>query len=128
MGGMGTINFLCRYPELFSVGAIHCASLRFMPGDHRGSYIEELMSDEELRTAFPDDFLNALLRDDLKLRITVGADDKERILHENRSLHQFLIEHDQPHLYEETPGGHEYIPHGLNGVAWAAQQLGEKLC
>ncbi len=123
MGGFGTINLLCRYPELFSVGAIHCASLRFMPGDHHGSFIEELMSDDELRAAFSDDFLSALVRDDLQLRITVGANDKERIVRENRTLHQFLLENQQPHVYEETPGGHEYIPHGLNGVVWAATQL-----
>jgi surfactin synthase thioesterase subunit len=123
MGGMGAINLLCRYPQLFSVGAIHCASLRFMPGDQYGSYIEDLMSDEELCAAFPDDFLNALVRDDLKLRVTVGADDKERIVRENRTLHQFLLENQHAHMYEETPGGHEYILHGLNGVVWAAQQL-----
>ncbi|MBC8206450.1 MAG: hypothetical protein ISR85_05715 [Kiritimatiellales bacterium] len=123
MGGMGAINLLCRYPELFSVGAIHCASLRFMPGDHHGSYIEDLMSDDELRAAFPDDFLNALLRDDLKLRITVGENDKERIVRENRALHQFLLANHSPHVYEETPGGHEYIPHGLEGVVWAARKL-----
>ncbi len=127
MGGFGTINILCRHPELFSVGAIHCASLRFMPpDDHRGSFIEDLMSDDELRAAFPADFLHALLRDDLKLRITVGRDDNERIVRENRTLHEFLLENDQPHLYDETPGGHEYIPHGLNGVVWAAKQLKEQ--
>ena len=124
MGGFGAVNFLCRYPGLFSVGAIHCASLRFMPGDHHGSYIEDLMTDEQLRAAFPDDFLNALLRDDLSLRITVGENDNERIVRENRALHQFLLANHSPHVYEETPGGHEYIPHGLNGVVWAAQQLG----
>jgi len=123
MGGFGTIHFLCRHPELFSVGAVHCASLRFMPGDHRGSFIEDLMSDDELRAAFPDDYLDVLVRDDLKLRITVGASDKERIVRENRTLHQFLMEKGKPHIYEETPGGHEYIPYGLNGVVWAAQQL-----
>ena len=123
MGGMGAVNFLCRYPKLFSVGAIHCASLRFMAGDHHGSYIEELMSDDELRAAFPDDFLNALLRDDLSLRITVGKNDKERIVRENRALHQFLLANEMPHVYEETPGGHEYIPHGLEGVVWAAREL-----
>lgn len=126
MGGMGVINFLCCHPELFSIGAIHCASLRFMPDDHCGSYIEDLMSEDELRAAFPDNFLDALLRDDLKLRITVGANDKERIVRENRTLHQFLLEHHQPHVYEETSGGHEYIPHGLNGVVWAAKQLKEQ--
>jgi len=124
MGGFGTIRFLCRYPEFFSVGAIHCASLRFMsPDEHRGSYIEELMSDDELRAAFPDDFLNALIRPGLKLRITVGANDKDRIVRENRDLHAFLLENNQSHIYDETPGGHEYVPHGLNGVAWAAKQL-----
>lgn len=128
MGGMGAISFLCRHPELFSVGTIHCASLRFMPGDHHGSYIEDLMSDEDLRAAFPNDFLNALLRDDLQLRITVGQDDSERIVRENRALHQFLADHNQPHIYEETPGGHEYIPHGLEGVVWAAKQLSETAC
>ena len=128
MGGMGAVNFLCRYPELFSVGAIHCASLRFMPGDHRGSYIEDLMSDEELRAAFPGDFLQGLIRHDLRLRITVGANDKERIVRENRELHSFLVQCNQLHVYEETPGGHEYIPHGLEGVIWAAKQLGEKRC
>lgn len=128
MGGMGAVNFLCRYPELFSVGAVHCASLRFMPGDHVGSYIEDLMSDEELRAAFPEDFLQGLVRHDLRLRITVGANDKERIVRENRELHSFLVQCNQLHYYEETPGGHEYIPHGLNGVAWAAKQLGEKQC
>jgi len=127
MGGFGTIHFLCRHSQLFSVGAIHCASLRFMPGDHRGSFIEDLMSDDELRAAFPDDYLDALVRDDLKLRITVGANDKERIVRENRTLHQFLLKKRQPHIYEETPGGHEYIPHGLNGVVWAATQLGASL-
>jgi esterase/lipase superfamily enzyme len=124
MGGMGAINFLCRYPELFSVGAIHCASLRFMPGDHRGSFIEDLMSDEELRRAFPGDFLQGLIRNDLRLRVTVGKNDKERILRENRDLHRFLVQSNQLHYYEETPGGHEYIPHGLEGVVWAARQLG----
>ncbi len=125
MGGMGALNFLCRFPDLFSVGAIHCSSLRFMPGDHRGSFIEDLMSDDELRAAFPDDFLNGLLRDDLKLRISVGENDKERILRENRALHQFLLKNNQPHIYKETPGGHEYIPHGLEAVVWAAKQLGK---
>jgi putative tributyrin esterase len=125
MGGMGVVNLLCRYPNLFSVGAIHCASLRFMPpDDHRGSFIEDLMSDEELRAAFPDNFLNALLRDDLKLRITVGKEDKPRIVRENRALHEFLAENNSPHFYEETPGGHEYAPHGWVGMVWAAQQLG----
>lgn len=124
MGGFGSISLLCRYPELFSVGAIHCASLRFMPPeDHRGSFIEDLMSDEELRTTFPADFMNALIRPDLKLRITVGRDDSERIVRENRDLHAHLLEHKQPHIYEETPGGHEYAPHGWEGVAWAAKQL-----
>jgi hypothetical protein len=129
MGGFGTMSFLCRYPHLFSVGAIHCASLRFMPpDDHRGSYIEEMMSDEELRAAFPDDFLNALVRDDLSFRMTVGAEDKERIVRENRAVNEFLLEKKQAHFYEETPGGHEYIPHGLNGVIWAAKQLRENVC
>jgi predicted esterase len=128
MGGMGAINFLCRYPDRFSVGAIHCASLRFMAGDHRGSFIEDLMSDDELRAAFPADFLQELLRNDLRLRITVGREDKKRILQENRDLHHFLVQCNQLHYYEETPGGHEYIPHGLNGVLWAAQQLREKRC
>jgi esterase/lipase superfamily enzyme len=126
MGGMGAINFLARYPELFSVGAIHCASLRFMTGDHYGSYIEDLMSDDELLSAFPGDFLQGLIRNDLQLRITVGANDKQRILRENRELHGFLVRCNQLHHYEETPGGHEYIPHGLEGVVWAAQQLGEQ--
>lgn len=126
MGGMGAINFLCRFPELFSVGAIHCASLRFMPGDHRGSFIEDLMSDADLRAAFPGDFLQSLVRSDLRLRITVGKNDKERILRENRELHRFLVQSNQLHMYEETPGGHEYIPHGLEGVIWAAQQLKEQ--
>ena len=126
MGGMGAVTFLCRFPELFSVGAIHCASLRFMPGDHRGSFIEELMSDDDLRAAFPGDFLQGLIRNDLQLRITVGANDKERILRENRELHSFLVQCNQLHEYEETPGGHEYVPHGLNGVTWAAKQLGEQ--
>lgn len=126
MGGMGAINFLCRYPELFSVGATHCASLRFMPGDHVGSFIEDLMSDDDLRAAFPGDFLQELIRNDLKLRITVGENDKERILRENRELHRFLLQCNQLHYYEETPGGHEYIPHGLNAVIWAAQQLGDQ--
>lgn len=128
MGGMGAINFLCRFPELFSVGAIHCASLRFMPGDHYGSFIEDLMSEEELRAAFPGDFLQGLVRHDLQLRITVGASDKERIVRENRELHHFLVQSHQLHYYDETPGGHEYIPHGLKGVIWAARQLGEKQC
>ncbi len=128
MGGMGAIHFLCRYPELFGVGAIHCASMRFMPGDHRGSYLEDLMSEDELRAAFPDNFLNTLIRDDLALRITVGADDKERILRENRTLHEFLVKSKMAHHYEETPGGHEYIPHGLNGVIWAANQLKGTAC
>jgi len=128
MGGMGAINFLCRYLDLFSVGAIHCASLRFMGDDFRGSYMEDLMSDAERHAAFPETFLMALIRDDLALRITVGADDKERIGRENRTLHEFLVEHKVAHYYEETPGGHEYIPHGLNGVVWAAEQLKEKKC
>ena len=123
MGGMGAINFLCRFPELFSVGAIHCASLRFMPGDHRGSYIEDLMNDDELREAFPGDFLQGLVRNDLRLRITVGKKDKQRILRENRDLHRFLVQCNQLHDYEETPGGHEYVPHGLEGVRWAAREL-----
>lgn len=124
MGGFGSISLLCRYPQLFSVSAIHCASLRFMPPDHhRGSYIETLMSDDELRAAFPDDFMNALLRPDLKLRITVGQDDDPRIVRENRDLHAFLSENNQPHFYEETPGGHEYAPYGWEGVDWAAKQL-----
>lgn len=123
MGGFGGVNLLCRFPQLFSVGAIHCASLRFMPGDHCGSYIEDLMTDDELRAVFPPDFLQRLIRSDLRLRITVGKNDKERIIRENRTLHQFLVENNQPHLYEETTGGHEYIPHGLKGVAWAAKQL-----
>lgn len=127
MGGFGTIRLLCRYPELFSVGAIHCASLRFMPpDDHRGSFVEDLMSDDELRAAFPDDFLHALIRPDFKLRITVGREDNERIVRENRDLHAHLLGHNQPHIYEETPGGHEYVPHGLNGVVWTAQQLKEQ--
>ncbi len=125
MGGMGAVNFLCRFPELFRVGAIHCASLRFMPGDHRGSFIEDLMSDEELRRAFPGDFLQGLIRHDLRLRVTVGKNDSERILRENRDLHRFLVQSNQLHYYEETPGGHEYIPHGLEGVVWAAKQLSE---
>ena len=125
MGGFGIINFLCRHPELFSVAALHCASLRFMPpDDHRGSYIETLMSDEELSAAFPADFLNALLRPDLALRITVGENDAPRLIRENRTLHQFLTEQHQPHFYEETPGGHEYTPYGWEGVAWAAEQFG----
>jgi putative tributyrin esterase len=128
MGGMGAVNFLCRYPELFNVGAIHCASLRFMPGDHHGSYIEDIMTDAELHSAFPGDFLQGLIRSDLRLLITVGKNDKPRILRENRELHWFLVQSNQLHVYEETPGGHEYIPHGLNGVVWAAQQLGEKRC
>ena len=124
MGGFGTISLLCRNPELFSVGAIHCASLRFMPPeDHRGSYIEDLMSDDELREAFPADFMNALIRPDLKLRITVGQEDNPRIVRENRDLHAFLLENKQTHVYEETPGGHEYAPYGWEGVAWAAKQL-----
>lgn len=127
MGGFGAISLLCRHPELFSVSAIHCASLRFMPpDDHRGSFIEDLMSDDELRAAFPDDFLNALLRPDLKLRITVGENDDPRIVRENRDLHAFLSENNQPHFYEETPGGHEYAPYGWEGVAWAAKQLKEQ--
>ncbi len=128
MGGFGTISLLCRYPELFSVGAIHCASLRFMPpDDHLGSYIETLMSDDELRRAFPNDFLNALLRLDLKLRITVGQDDDPRIVRENRTLNAFLTENKQPHFYEETSGGHEYAPYGWAGVDWAAKQLKEQI-
>jgi len=124
MGGFGTISLLCRYPELFSVGAIHCASLRFMPpDDHRGSFIEDLMSDDELRAEFPIDFMNALIRPDLKLRITVGENDAPRIVRENRDLHALLLENKQTHVYEETPGGHEYAPHGWEGVAWAAKQL-----
>jgi len=124
MGGFGTISLLCRYPELFSVGSIHCASLRFMPpDDHRGSYIEDLMSDDELRATFPDDFLNALIRPDLKLRITVGQNDDPRIVRENRDLHALLSKNNQAHFYEETPGGHEYAPYGWEGVAWAAKQL-----
>jgi len=129
MGGFGAVSFLCRYPDLFSVGAIHCASLRFMPPeDHRGSYIEDLMSDDQLRAMFPDGFLGALVRDDLKLRITVGAEDKERIVRENRTLHLFLEQKEKTHVYEETPGGHEYVPYGFEGVAWAAQQLKEAVC
>jgi len=124
MGGFGTISLLCRYPELFSVGAIHCASLRFMPpDDHRGSFIEDLMSDDELRATFPDNFMNALIRPDLKLRITVGQNDDPRIVQENRDLHALLSENNQTHFYEETPGGHEYAPHGWEGVAWAAKQF-----
>lgn len=129
MGGMGAINFLARFPELFSVGAAHCASLRFMPpADHRGSSIEQLMSDAELRAAFPTHFLRALARAGLRLRLSVGAVDKPRILRENRALHHFLEACDQPHIYIETPGGHEYLPHGLEGLVWAARQLGEKTC
>ena len=124
MGGMGAINFLCRFPELFSVGAVHCASLRFFSGDHVGSFIEDLMSDDDLHSAFPGDFLQGLIRSDLRLRITVGANDKERILRENRELHHFLVRCHQLHYYEETPCGHEYIPHGLDGVIWAARHLG----
>ncbi len=124
MGGFGAISLLCRYPELFSVGAIHCGSLRFMPpDDHRGSFIEDLMSDDELRAAFPADFMNALIRPDLKLRITVGKDDVSRIVRENRDLHALLLENNQSHFYEETPSGHEYAPHGWEGVAWAAKQF-----
>ena len=124
MGGFGTISLLCHYPELFSIGAIHCASLRFMPpDDHRESYIETLMSDEALRAAFPDDLLDALLRPDLKLRITVGQDDDPRIVRENRTLDAFLTKNNQAHFYEETPGGHEYTPYGWEGVAWVAKQL-----
>jgi len=127
MGGFGSISFLCRYPELFTVGATHCAALRFMPPEnHRGSFIETLMSDEELRAVFPEDFLKALLRPDLKLCITVGEDDSERILGENRTLHAFLTENNQPHIYEETPGGHDYAPHGFDGLNWAAEQLKEQ--
>ncbi len=124
MGGFGAISLLCRYPELFSVGSIHCASLRFMPPeDHRGSFIEDLMSDDALRAAFPNDFMNALIRPDLKLRITVGKDDDPRIVRENRDLHALLSKNRQAHFYEETPGGHEYAPYGWEGVAWAAKQL-----
>lgn len=126
MGGFGVINLLCRYPEMFSVGATHCASLRFSPlGDPHGSYIEDLMTDEQQRAAFPEDFLQGLVRNDLKLRITVGVNDKERIVRGNRDLHRFLLQCNQLHVYEETPGGHEYIPHGLAGVRWAAEQLGK---
>ena len=126
MGGMGVINFLCRYPELFGVGSTHCASLRFMPpDDHRGSYIETLMSDEELRAAFPENFLNGLLRPELQLRITVGRDDKPRIVKENRTIHEFLLENGKTHLYDQLAGGHEYVPHGWAGLVWAAEQLKE---
>jgi len=124
MGGFGTISLLCRDPELFTVGSIHCGSLRFMPpDDHRGSFIEELMSDDELRAAFPPDFMKALIRPDLKLRITVGENDVARIVRENRDLHALLLENNQAHYYEETPGGHEYAPYGWDGVDWAAKQL-----
>lgn len=124
MGGMGVVNFLCRHPDLFSVGAIHCASLRLISGDREGCCIEDLMSADELRAAFPEDFLNGLLRPDLHLRVTVGREDKERIVRGNRALHRFLSENHQPHIYSETPGGHEYAPHGWAGMVWAAQQLG----
>ena len=124
MGGMGVISFLCRYPEMFSVGSTRCASLRFIPPDDpRGSYIEDLMSDAELRAAFPNRFLRGLLRDDLRLRITVGQKDKPRIVSGNRALHAFLLKNGQPHLYDETPDGHEYVPHGWAGMVWAAKQL-----
>ena len=127
MGGFGSISLLCRYPELFSVGAIHCGSLRFMPpDDHRGSFIEELMSDDELRAAFPPDFMKALIRPDLKLRITVGQNDDPRIVRENQDLHALLSENNQVHVYKETPGGHEYAPYGWEGVAWAAKRLKEQ--
>ncbi len=124
MGGFGTISLLCRYPELFTVGAIHCGSLRYMPPeDHRGSFIEDLMSDEELRAAFPDNFMTALIRPNLKLRITVGQDDNKRIVRENRALHELLLKNNQAHFYQETPGGHEYAPYGWEGVAWVANEL-----
>ena len=105
MGGYGALMLGSRFPEQFKAISGHSSitKLNQMP-----LFVEEPL---EAYTAYADlpDVIDVITKNQAKLpalRFDCGVDDK--LIAQNRELHQQLNSIGVEHTYQEFPGGHEW--------------------
>lgn len=61
------------------------------------------------------------------LSIDIGIHDTmPDFVRSNRLMHEKLLERDIPHIYRETPDGHDWVPYLCEQITWATQVMRAK--
>lgn len=121
MGGFGALHTALAYPSVFGMaGAMSSALIvheiaHLKPGESNGvanyQYYHECFGDLETveqSAANPEvliDSLKASGNPIPSLYLCCGTEDF--LLENNREFHRFLIDREVPHIYQESPGGHD---------------------
>lgn len=121
MGGFGALHTALRYPGQFGkAGAMSSALIvhevaEMRPGSHNGranyEYYRECFGEPEKVIGSENDpeFLALQLKERggklPEIYMCCGTEDF--LLENNRQMHAFLTEHDIPHEYHESAGGHD---------------------
>jgi enterochelin esterase-like enzyme len=105
MGAMGALYFGSKYPDLFYAVASRSGSIDF---DQEKINLGEFYSKNQ--TALP------------MFRLDYGIND-EWFAKANPIVHQKMIEAKIPHVYQETPDGHDFIPYIASNIEWAARTI-----
>jgi len=126
MGGYGAVSLICRYPDTFSVaisraGVLDLATyITDLDWDEIGDNVNLLLGDYythganyHLNSCF--NLVNHVSsRKDVAFVIEVGKDDF--LYKTNYAFHQRLKEMNIPHIYNETPGGHQWNANALRSL------------
>lgn len=139
MGALGAAYYGLKYEGLF--GAVSCRGGKYGLADRGAAQkadFPQLLEDwgyhwprvfgEAIDYATYAQQAPILMVDNLKgirpaLRIDNGANDYPDLRKSTRQFHQKLLTLDIPHLYRETPDGHTWAPHILQGIVWATHTL-----
>ena len=124
MGGFGALRIGAKYGYKFK-GISGMSSITSLPQmklfvqESLKSYVQQDLIDEDLLATFKH------YRDQLPpIRFDCGTSDI--MLKYNRELHQKMEKEGIPHLYEEYPGGHEWLywsEHIITSLKFFAKQL-----
>lgn len=122
MGGFGALHTAFAYPETFgktvalsSALIIHSTS-KMKKGEDNGmanyDYYRECFGElgnlENSRNN-PEILIEEILKNKKRMpKIFMACGEQDFLLEENRSFHKFLSEKNVPHIYLESPGGHDF--------------------
>lgn len=135
MGGFGALHTGLAYPQNFSKIAAFSSALilhevaKLQPGDSNAggdyAYYHRIMGAPETvleRDVNPEKLILDMIADGTKIpELYLACGSEDFLLEPNLALVEFLKKNNVPHIYHQSPGGHDYnfwLPYTERAVRW----------